>query len=69
MHYPNVIKHNPVLDIRIPMAFLDTIQKRVSAPTNRRTHSKPLPVSHREWGLTNDAARSQSDFWVRQLLS
>ncbi len=70
MQYPHIIKHNPFLDLRIPMALLDTIiQKRARVTASRRTHSERPTISHHKWGLVNDAARTQSDFWVHQLLS
>ena len=77
MQYPHIIKLSPILDLRIPMAFLDTIQRYVGVTAShslkgrasRQTHSERLPVSHHEWGLVNDAARSQSDFWAHRLLS
>ena len=69
MQYPHIIKRSPVLDLRIPMAFLDAIRKYVGVTPSRQTHNKRLPLSYYEWGLANDAARARSDFWVRRLLS
>ena len=69
MQYPHIIRHNPILYLRIPMAFLNTIQRHVWAQPSRQTRNERPTLSYYEWGLANDAARARSDFWVHQLLS
>ena len=68
MQYTGINKLGAGLDLKMPSAFLGSIQDHIGVFTTRRKHKAPTEVVRGDWYPMNTAAKAQGDFWARLLL-
>ena len=68
MQYIDIIKRSLGLDLKMPSAFLGSIQDHIGVFTTRRKHRASPAVARDHWYPMNAAAKAQSDFWAHLLL-
>ena len=68
MQYAHIVKRSPGLDLKMPTAFLSSIQDHIGVFNTRRKHKATPAVAQDDWYPMNTAAKAQSDFWAHLLL-